>query len=136
MTKKNPNLTAEQKLIMFEDGTELPGTSELNNEKREGSYHCANCGIKLFESSSKYESGSGWPSFFESLPDVFETKIDHLLGYARTEYHKIVYIMVDEDGPNPTGKRYCNNGVCLIFKKIVLFKRFCSLFSFLKLTSS
>ena len=54
MSKKNPNLTAEQKLIMFEDGTEAPGTSELNNEKREGSYHCANCGIKLFNSKSKY----------------------------------------------------------------------------------
>jgi len=51
MTKKNPNLTAEQKLVMFEDGTEPPGTSELNNEKRDGSYHCANCGIKLFDSS-------------------------------------------------------------------------------------
>ena len=87
MVKKNPNLTAEQKLVMFEDGTEPPGTSELNNEKREGSYHCANCGIKLFNSNSKYESGSGWPSFFESLPEVFETKTDHLIGYARTEYH-------------------------------------------------
>ena len=121
MIKKNPNLTAQQKLIMFEDGTELPGTSELNNEKREGSYHCANCGIKLFESSSKYESGSGWPSFFESLPDVFETKTDHLLGYARTEYHCKKcgghHGHIFDDGPNPTGKRYCNNGVCLIFKK-------------------
>ena len=58
MKKKNPNLTEEQKLVMFEDGTEPPGTSELNNEKREGSYHCVNCGIKLFDSSSKYESGS------------------------------------------------------------------------------
>ena len=80
MIKKNPNLTAEQKLVMFEDGTEPPGTSELNNEKREGSYHCANCGIKLFDSKTKYESGSGWPSFYQSLPDVFETKTDHLLG--------------------------------------------------------
>ena len=61
MTKKNPNLTAEQKLVMFEDGTEPPGTSELNNEKRDGSYHCANCGVKLFDSNTKYESGSGWP---------------------------------------------------------------------------
>ena len=57
MSKKNPNLTAEQKLVMFEDGTELPGTSELNNEKREGSYHCAHCGLKLFFSSTIYESG-------------------------------------------------------------------------------
>ena len=74
MKKKNPNLTAEQKLVMFEDGTELAGTSELNHEKREGSFYCANCGEKLFESNTKYESGSGWPSFYQSLPDVFETK--------------------------------------------------------------
>ena len=83
MTKKiNPNLTAEQKLVLFEDGTEPPNTSELNQEKREGSFHCANCGEKLFDSNKKYESGSGWPSFYESLPDVFETKTDQLLGYA------------------------------------------------------
>ena len=74
MVKKiNQNLTAEQKLILFEEGTELAGTSELNHEKREGSFHCANCGVKLFDSKTKYESGSGWPSFYESLPDVFET---------------------------------------------------------------
>ena len=87
MKNKNSNLTAEQKLILFEEGTESPGSSELNNEKREGSYHCVNCGVKLFDSNTKYESGSGWPSFFESLPNVFDTKIDHHLGYARTEYH-------------------------------------------------
>ena len=63
MTKKNPKLSAEQKLIMFEDGTEPSGTSELNYEKREGAYYCANCEIKLFDSATKYESGSGWPSF-------------------------------------------------------------------------
>ena len=80
MTKKNPNLTSEQKLVMFEDGTEAPGTSELNYEKREGTYHCANCGIKLFDSVSKYESGLGWPSFYESLPDVFETVIGIIIG--------------------------------------------------------
>ena len=72
MKEKNKNLTAEQKLVLFEEGTEPPGSSELNNEKREGSYHCVNCDVKLFESKSKYESGSGWPSFFESLPNVFE----------------------------------------------------------------
>ena len=105
---------------MFEDGTEPPGSSELNNEKRKGSYHCANCGIKLFESDTKYESGSGWPSFFQSLPDVFATKTDHLLGYARTEYHckhcDAHHGHIFDDGPQPTGKRYCNNGVCLVFK--------------------
>ena len=85
MTKKiNKDLSAEQKLVLFEDGTEAPNTSELNSEKREGSFHCVNCGEKLFDSNTKYESGSGWPSFYQSLPDVFETKTDHLLGYART----------------------------------------------------
>ena len=79
MTKQNPNLTEEQKIVLFKEGTEPPGSSKLNNEKREGSYHCASCGVKLFESKTKYESGSGWPSFFESLPNVFETKTDYLL---------------------------------------------------------
>jgi len=119
MTKNN-NLTSEQKLILFEEATEPPGSSELNNEKREGSYHCVNCGVKLFESNSKYESGSGWPSFFKSLPNVFETKTDHHMGYARTEYHCKScgghHGHIFDDGPKPTGKRYCNNGVCLVFK--------------------
>ena len=119
MSKKKTNLTAEQKLVLFEDATEAPGTSELNHEKREGSYHCTNCGEKLFDSASKYESGSGWPSFFESLPNVFETKIDNLIGYPRTEYHCKEcggdHGHIFEDGPKPTGKRYCNNGLCLTF---------------------
>ena len=118
--KKNPNLTSEQKLILFEEGTERPGSSELNFEKREGSYHCANCDKKLFDSKKKYESGSGWPSFFESLPDAFDTKTDHHIGYARTEYHCKScgghHGHIFEDGPQPTGKRYCNNGLCLVFK--------------------
>ena len=75
--KKKINLTAEQRLVLFEEGTEPPGSSELNNEKRKGSYYCANCDVKLFDSNTKYESGSGWPSFFQALPDVFETKTDH-----------------------------------------------------------
>ena len=120
MKKKNSNLTAEQKLILFKEGTEIPGSSKLNNEKREGSYYCVNCSVKLFDSKSKYESGSGWPSFFESLPNVFETKTDHLLGYPRTEYHCKNcgghHGNIFEDGPEPTGKRYCNNGICLNFK--------------------
>ena len=76
---KKQDLSEEQKFVLHEDGTETPGSSPLNNEKREGSYHCVGCGAKLFESKTKYESGSGWPSFFQSLPDVFETKTDHLL---------------------------------------------------------
>ena len=87
MTKNNPNLSDQQKKVLFEEATEAPGSSELNFEKREGSYYCANCGTRLFDSNTKYESGSGWPSFYESLPDVFETKTDHHIGYARTEYH-------------------------------------------------
>ncbi len=120
MKKNNPNLTVEQKSVLFEEETEAPRSSELNNEKREGSYYCANCGVKLFESSTKYESGSGWPSFFKSLSDVFETKTDNLSGYPRTEYHCKNcgghHGHIFDDGPEPTGKRYCNNGVCLNFK--------------------
>ena len=74
MNKKNSNLTAQQKLVMFEDGTEPAGSSELNNEKREGSYHCANCGVKLFESETKYESGSGWPSFLNHYRKFLKQK--------------------------------------------------------------
>ena len=121
MTKKiNPNLTLEQESILFDEGTEFAGSSELNHEKREGSFHCVNCGEKLFDSDTKYESGSGWPSFYKSLPNVFETKTDHLMGYPRTEYHCKKcgghHGHIFDDGPEPTGKRYCNNGICLIFK--------------------
>ena len=84
--KWNSDLTPEQNYILKEEGTEPPGSSHLNQEKREGDYHCAGCGVKLFSSTMKYESGSGWPSFFQSLPDVFNSKTDHLLGYPRTEY--------------------------------------------------
>jgi len=116
----NINLTSKQRKVMFEEATEPPGSSKLNHEKREGSYHCANCGIKLFESNAKFESGSGWPSFYEALPGVFETKTDYLLGYARIEYHckncGAHHGHIFDDGPDPSGKRFCNNGICLIFK--------------------
>ena len=112
-------LTSEQKDILLKEGTEPPGSSPLNDEKREGDYFCAACGAKLFESKGKYESGSGWPSFFEPLPNAFETKTDNLLGYARTEYHCKEcgghHGHIFDDGPKPTGKRYCNNGLCLTF---------------------
>tara|TARA_E500000178_G_C16505719_1_gene523628 strand:+ start:103 stop:474 length:372 start_codon:yes stop_codon:yes gene_type:complete len=121
MSKINKSkLTSEQKLVLLEEGTEPPGSSNLNNEKRKGSYHCAGCDEKLFESDTKYESGSGWPSFFKALPNVFETKTDYLIGYARVEYHCKKcgghHGHIFEDGPEPTGKRYCNNGICLVFK--------------------
>ena len=118
--KYNTELTPEQIFILKQEGTETPGSSLLNNEKREGSYHCVGCGTKLFESKTKYESGSGWPSFFQALPNVFETKTDHKTGYARLEYHCKKcgghHGHIFDDGPEPTGKRYCNNGICLVFK--------------------
>jgi len=113
-------LDAEEYMIMREEGTELPNSSELNTEKREGNYHCRGCNVKLFSSKMKYDSGSGWPSFFDCIDDVFETKTDHHVGYPRTEYHcrncGSHHGHIFDDGPNPTGKRYCNNGKALIFK--------------------
>ena len=121
-TKKiiNKNLTNEQKSIMFEEDTERPFSSPLNHEKREGFYHCANCGAKLFASNSKFDSGTGWPSFSEALPGAFKTKIDYSFGMERTEYHcakcGVHHGHVFNDGPGENGKRFCNNGLCLIFK--------------------
>ena len=120
-TKKifNESLTDEQKNIMFEEGTERPFSSELNNENRKGFYHCANCGAKLFSSTSKFDSGTGWPSFSEALPGAFKTKIDYSFGIKRIEYHcancGAHHGHVFLDGPTATGKRFCNNGLCLIF---------------------
>ena len=114
------NLTPEQNYVLKQEGTEAPGSSVLNNEKREASYHCEGCDTKLFESNTKYESGSGWPSFFRSLPGVFNVKTDMHIGYARKEFHckKCCghHGHIFDDGREPTGKRYCNNVVCLIFK--------------------
>lgn len=113
-------LDPEQYIIMREEGTERPGSSELNDEKREGTYHCAGCDALLFDSKSKYESGSGWPSFFESKSEVFDVKIDNHIGYPRTEYHCSKcgshHGHIFDDGPEPTGKRFCNNGKALKFK--------------------
>ena len=116
----NKNLTDEQKNVLFNEGTERPYSSKLLNEKREGFYHCANCGAKLFSSNSKFDSGTGWPSFTEALPGAFKTKIDYSFGMKRTEYHcancGAHHGHVFDDGPGENGKRFCNNGVCLIFK--------------------
>ena len=121
-TKKiiNQNLTKEQKNILFNEGTERPFTSSLLHEKRDGFYHCANCDAKLFSSNSKYNSGTGWPSFTESLPGAFNTKTDYSFGMKRVEYHCAKcgahHGHVFEDGPAENGMRFCNNGLCLIFK--------------------
>jgi|TARA_B110000438_G_scaffold265722_1_gene279265 peptide-methionine (R)-S-oxide reductase len=121
-TKKiiNSNLTKAQKRIMIDEATERPFSSPLNNEKRDGFFHCANCGAKLFSSKAKFDSGTGWPSFTESLPGAFNTKIDYSLGIKRIEYHcancGVHHGHVFDDGPSVTQKRFCNNGLCLIFK--------------------
>lgn len=105
--------------VLREEGTEPAGTSPLNNEKRAGIYACAGCDLPLFTSAMKYDSGTGWPSFFTTIPDVFETKKDFHLIYPRTEYHCTRcgghHGHLFDDGPKPTGLRYCNNGVALKF---------------------
>ena len=119
-TKKiiNPDLSNEQKNIMFNEATERPYSSPLNHEKRNGFFHCANCGAKLFSSKAKFDSGTGWPSFSESLPGAFKTKIDYSLGMKRIEYHcancGVHHGHVFADGLQK--KRFCSNGLCLIFK--------------------
>ena len=116
----NPRLSKEQKNIMFKEGTERPFTSDLLKEKRKGFYHCANCGNKLFASTAKFDSGTGWPSFSKALPGAFKTKKDYSLGMERVEYHCAKcgahHGHVFNDGPKESGKRFCNNGLCLIFK--------------------
>ena len=105
--------------VLFDEGTEQAGSSALNDEKRDGSFVCAACRLPLFDSAMKYESGSGWPSFWQPLPEAIETKTDFKLGYPRSEYHCARcgghQGHVFADGPPPTGQRYCNNGLSLQF---------------------
>ena len=112
-------LSQESYAVLFREGTEPPGSSALNAEKREGTFICAACNQPLFESSTKYESGTGWPSFFDPIPGRVGTKTDFKLILPRTEYHcgrcGGHQGHVFKDGPQPTGQRYCNNGVALRF---------------------
>jgi peptide-methionine (R)-S-oxide reductase len=108
--------------VLREEGTERPGSSPLNGEKRAGLYVCVGCDLPLFTSAMKYDSGTGWPSFFTTIPDVFATKRDAKLFVPRVEYHCLRcgghHGHVFEDGPRPTGLRWCNNGVALRFLPI------------------
>jgi peptide-methionine (R)-S-oxide reductase len=112
-------LTPAQFAVLRQEGTEPPFTSPLNNEKRKGTFVCAGCDLPLFDARTKYDSGTGWPSFYDFLPGTLETKIDHKLIYPRKEYHCTRcgghHGHVFDDGPKPTGLRYCNNGVALKF---------------------
>jgi peptide-methionine (R)-S-oxide reductase len=112
-------LTAEQYNILRKHGTERPGTSALNHEKRKGTFACAGCDLPLFSSDTKFESGTGWPSFYQPLPDAIETTSDRSYFMVRTEVHckRCVGHLghVFDDGPKPTGLRYCMNGVSLKF---------------------
>ena len=105
--------------VLFEEGTERAWTSPLNDEKRKGTFVCAACHLPLFSSTTKFDSGTGWPSFWEGLPGRLETKRDFSMIWPRTEYHCARcgghQGHVFNDGPAPTGQRYCNNGVALRF---------------------
>ena len=105
--------------VLRKEGTERAGTSPLNGEKRRGVFVCAGCDLPLFPSAMKFDSGTGWPSFFTHIPDAFDTKKDFKLVWPRTEYHCVRcgghHGHVFNDGPPPTGERYCNNGVALRF---------------------
>lgn len=113
-------LSDQEFAVLRNEKTERAGTSPLNNEKRAGTFNCAGCGWPLFDAATKFESGTGWPSFYDHLPNAVGTKADNFLFYQRTEYHCARcgghQGHVFEDGPEPTGLRYCNNGVALAFE--------------------
>lgn len=112
-------LPAQNYAVLFEEATEAPGSSALNTEKRAGTFLCAACNFPLFKSTQKYDSGTGWPSFFDVLPNAVEKHRDFKMILPRTEYHCARcgghQGHLFDDGPKPTGMRYCNNGVALQF---------------------
>jgi peptide-methionine (R)-S-oxide reductase len=112
-------LSPAQYRVLRDEGTEPPGSSPLNHEKRPGAFVCAGCALPLFAHSAKYDSGTGWPSFHTALPAALGTTTDYKLILPRTEYHCARcgghQGHVFDDGPRPSGKRYCNNGVALSF---------------------
>ena len=112
-------LSSVEYYILRKEGTERPGTSILNDENRKGTYHCVGCEQPLFSSNMKFDSGTGWPSFFDYLPNALEFKTDFKLVIPRKEYHCSRcgghHGHVFKDGPEPTGLRYCNNGLVLNF---------------------
>ncbi len=113
-------LSEAQFAVLREESTERPFTSALNEEKRAGTYHCAGCDLPLYASEAKFDSGTGWPSFYEPLPNAVGTKEDNSLFSTRTEVHcrrcggHLGHVF--DDGPKPTGLRYCMNGVSLTFR--------------------
>jgi peptide-methionine (R)-S-oxide reductase len=112
-------LSFEQYRVLREEGTEPSFSSSLNKEYGPGVYVCAGCELDLFSAEMKYDSGTGWPSFFQSIEGHLETKLDFKLIYPRTEYHcarcEGHQGHLFTDGPKPSGKRWCNNGIALKF---------------------
>lgn len=112
-------LTENEYLVMRKEKTERAGSSPLNDETRDGIYACKGCDLPLYDASTKYDSGTGWPSFYQSLPNAVGTKADNTLFSKRTEVHcrrcgsHLGHIF--DDGPKPTGKRHCINGLSLTF---------------------